>query len=116
MWPPGIQDLESITTWNCMHHQKLKNSVYHLLPQRKKDKFKASGVRTDVRRMEMVHHHDMSVEMSICLQVAQWEIQSLCIQLRNAEVTIRGYQRMVAGEASDLYASDIDTWSATSMA
>jgi hypothetical protein len=29
-------------------------------------------------------------------------------------VTIRGYQRMVAGKASDLYASDTYTWSATS--
>jgi hypothetical protein len=29
-------------------------------------------------------------------------------------VTVRAYQMMVAGEASDLYASDSCTWSATS--
>jgi hypothetical protein len=62
---------QAITAWNCTHHRKLKNSVYHLLPQRKKDKFKASGVGLDVSRMEMVHHQDVSVEMSIRMQDAQ---------------------------------------------
>jgi hypothetical protein len=59
--------------------------------------------------MVMVHHQDMSVEKSIRLQAAQEEIQSLCNQLKDSDVTIRGYQRMVAGEASDLYASDTYT-------
>jgi hypothetical protein len=62
----------------------------------------------------MVHHQDVAVEMSTRLQVAQQEIQKLCDQLRDSDVTIKGYQRMVAGEASDLYASDTYTWSATS--
>jgi hypothetical protein len=69
---------QAITTWNRTHHRKLKNSIYHLLPQRKKDKFKASGVRTDIPKIEMVHHQYVSMEMSIRLQVAQREIQSLC--------------------------------------
>jgi hypothetical protein len=60
-----------------MHHCRLKNSIYHLLPQRRKNKFKASGVRTGIPRMEMVHHQDVFVEMSICLQIARREIQSL---------------------------------------
>jgi hypothetical protein len=54
------------------------------------------------------------VEMSTRLQTAQQEIQKLCDQLRDSDVTVRAYQRMVAGEASDLYASDTCTWSATS--
>jgi uncharacterized protein (DUF305 family) len=54
----------------------------------------------------MVHHHDVAVEMSTCLQAAQQEIQKLHDQLRDSDATIRGYQRMVASEASDLYASD----------
>jgi hypothetical protein len=62
----------------------------------------------------MVHHQDVVVEMSTRLQVAQQEIQKLCDQLRDSDVTIKGYQRMVAGEASDLYASNTYTWSATS--
>jgi hypothetical protein len=107
---------QAITTYNRTHHDKLKNSIYHLLPQRKKNKFKTSGVKADVPRMVMVHHQDVSVEMSIRLQTAQREIQSLRNQLRDSDATIRGYQRMVAGEASDLYASDTDTWSATSTA
>jgi hypothetical protein len=47
---------QAITTWNRTHHHNLKNSIYHILPQRKKDKFKASGVKTDIPRIEMVHH------------------------------------------------------------
>jgi hypothetical protein len=38
----------------------------------------------------MVHEHEVSMEMSICVQVAQHEIQSLCDQLRNLDTTIRG--------------------------
>jgi hypothetical protein len=52
--------------------------------------------------------------MSTHLQTAQKEIQKLHDQLRDLDVTIRAYQRMVASEASDLYASDTCTWSATS--
>jgi hypothetical protein len=87
----------------------LRNTVYHLLPQRKKNKFKIFGVKADVPRMLMVHHQDVCVEMSTRLQDAQQEIQSLRDQLRDSNATIRGYQRMVAGEASDLYASDTCT-------
>jgi phosphoserine aminotransferase len=84
------------------------------LPQRKKNKFKASRVNADVPMMLMVHHQDVFVEMSTHLQTAQQEIQKLCDQLRDLDATIRAYQRMVAGEASNLYASDTCTWSATS--
>jgi hypothetical protein len=64
--------------------------------------------------MEMVHHQDVTVELSTCLLVPQCEIETLRIQLRNVDANIWGYMRMVDGQASDLYASDIDTWSATS--
>jgi hypothetical protein len=106
--------LQAITTYNHKYHDELKNTVYHLLPQRKKNKFKTSGVKADVPRMLMVHHQDVYVEMSNHLQVAQWDIQSLRDQLKDSNAIIRGYQRMVASEASDLYACDTYTWSATS--
>jgi hypothetical protein len=64
--------------------------------------------------MFMVHHQDVVVEMSTHLQIAQQEIQKLRDQLRDSDVTIRAYQRMVAGEANDLYASDTCMWSVTS--
>jgi hypothetical protein len=64
--------------------------------------------------MEMVHHQDMAVEMSTRLLTAQHEIETLRAQPRNADATIRGYRRMVDGQASDLYTSDTDTWIATS--
>jgi hypothetical protein len=34
-----------ITTYNRRYHEELKNTVYHLLPQRKKNKFRTSGSR-----------------------------------------------------------------------
>jgi hypothetical protein len=71
-------------------------------------------LKKDIPRMEMVHHQDVMVELSTRLLVAQREIETLHIQLRNADATIRGYMRMVEGQASDLYASDTDTWTVTS--
>jgi hypothetical protein len=64
--------------------------------------------------MEMVHHQDVAVELSTRLLTAQHEIETLRARLRNADTTIQGYMRMVEGQASDLYASDTDTWTATS--
>jgi hypothetical protein len=92
----------------------LQNCVHYLLPYRKKDQFKAYGVKSDIPRMEMVHHQDVTVELSTHLLVAQREIKTLRIQLWNTDATIRGYMRMVEGQANDLYASDTDTWTATS--
>jgi hypothetical protein len=64
--------------------------------------------------MEMVHHQDVTMELSTHLLAAQREIETLRIHLRNADATIRGYMRMVEGQASDLYTPDTDTWIATS--
>jgi hypothetical protein len=105
---------QTITSWVHSNKSRLQNFVHYLLLYTKKDQFKAYGVKKDIPRMEMVHHQDVTVELSTHLLVAQREIKTLCIQLRNADATIRGYMRMVEGQASDLYASDTDTWSATS--
>jgi hypothetical protein len=64
--------------------------------------------------MEMVHHQDVAAELSTHLLTAQQEIETLRAQLRTTDATIRGYRRMVEGQGSDLYASDTDTWTATS--
>jgi hypothetical protein len=106
---------QTITSWSHRNKDELQNSIHRLLPQWKKDKFKASGVKKDVPRMEMVHHQDVMMELSTHLLAAQREIESLRTQLRNSDATVQGYQRMVEGQASDLYASDTDTWSTTSM-
>jgi uncharacterized protein YukE len=103
---------QAITAYNHKYHDELRNTVYHLRPQRKKNKFKTSWVKANLSRMLMVHDRDESMEMSTHLQAAQQEIQSLHDQLRDLDATIRGYQTMVAGEASALYASDTSTWSA----
>jgi hypothetical protein len=72
-------------------------------------------VTKDVPRIDIVHHQDLTVELSTRLLAAQREIKSLHTQLRDSDTTIRGYQRMVEDQASDLCASDTNTWSATSM-
>jgi hypothetical protein len=64
----------AITTYNHRYHEEIKNTVYHLLPQRKKNKFKTSGVKADVPRMLMVHHQDVAVEMSTRLHAVDQEI------------------------------------------
>jgi hypothetical protein len=55
--------------------------VHYLLPYRKKDQFKAYGVKRDIPRMEMVHNQDVTVELSTHLLTAQHEIETLRIQL-----------------------------------
>jgi hypothetical protein len=65
---------QAITTYNRRYHKELKNIIYHLLPQRKKNRFKTSGVKADVPRTLMVHHQDVVVEMRTHLQAAQQEI------------------------------------------
>jgi hypothetical protein len=56
-----------------------------------------SGVKKDVPIMDMVHHQDVTVDLSTRLLAAQREIKSLRTQLWNSYATIRGYQRMVEG-------------------
>jgi hypothetical protein len=105
---------QAITSWVCSNKHRLQNSIHYLLPYRKKDQFEAYGVKNDIPKMEMVHHQDVTVELSTRLLAAQREIKTLHIQLWNADATIRGYMRMVEGQASDLYESNTDTWTATS--
>jgi hypothetical protein len=105
---------QGITSWVHSNKRRLQNSVHYLLPYRKKDQFKAYGVKKDIPRMEMIHHQDVTVDLSTHLLAAQCEIETLRIQLQNTDTTIRGYMRMIEGQASDLYASDTDTWIATS--
>jgi hypothetical protein len=46
----------AITSWVCSNKSWVQNSIHYLLPYRKKDQFKAYGVKKDIPRMEMVHH------------------------------------------------------------
>jgi hypothetical protein len=84
-------------SWVHSNKSRLQNSIHYLLPYRKKNQFKAYGVKKDVPRMEMVHHQDVMVELSAHLLAAQREIETLRIQLRYADATIRGYMGMVEG-------------------
>jgi hypothetical protein len=79
---------QAITSWVRSNKSQLQNSIHHLLPYRKKDQFKAYGVKKDVPNMEMVHHQDVTVELITCLLAAQRKIENLRIQLRNADATI----------------------------
>jgi hypothetical protein len=79
---------QAITSWVHSNKSRLQNSVHYLLPYRKKDQFKAYGVKKDIPRMEMVHHQDVTVELSTRLLATQREIETLRIQLRNVDATI----------------------------
>jgi hypothetical protein len=72
-YPDVVADAawQAITTYSQRYHDELRNTVYHLLPQRKRNQFMVSGVKADVPRMLMVHHQDVFVKMSTHLQTAQ---------------------------------------------
>jgi hypothetical protein len=53
---------QAITLWARRNKSWLQNSIHYLLPYRKKDQFKAYGVKKDISRMEMVHHQDVTVK------------------------------------------------------
>jgi hypothetical protein len=72
---------QAITSWFRSNKGGLQNSVHYLLPYRKKDQFKAYGVKGDIPQMGMVHHQDVAVELSTCLLTAQHEIETLRTQL-----------------------------------
>jgi hypothetical protein len=54
-------------------------------------------VKKDIPRMEMVHHQDVTLELSTRLLAAQRDIETPRIQLQNTDAIIRGYMRMVEG-------------------
>jgi hypothetical protein len=68
---------QAITSWVRSNKSWLQNSVHYLLPCRKKDQFKAYGVKRDIPHMEMIHHQDMAVEQSTHLLTAQHKIKTL---------------------------------------
>jgi hypothetical protein len=70
---------QAITSWVHSNKCRLQNTIHYLLPYRKKDQFKAYGVKKDIPRMEMVHHQDVMVELSTHLLAVQREIETLCI-------------------------------------
>jgi hypothetical protein len=70
---------QAITSWVRSNKSRLQNSIHYLLPYRKRDQFKAYGVKRDILRMEMVHHQDVTVELSTRLLAALHEIKTLSI-------------------------------------
>jgi hypothetical protein len=45
--------------------------MHHLNPQRKKNRLKVLGVKKDTPEMEMIHYHDMALELSARLLATQ---------------------------------------------
>jgi hypothetical protein len=72
---------QAMTPWVRSNKHQLQNSVHYFLPYRKKDQFKAYGVRKDIPRIEMVDHQDVMVELSTRRLATQREIESLRSQL-----------------------------------
>jgi hypothetical protein len=65
---------QALTSRNCSWHRDLKNSIYALYPQRKKDAFKISRVALQIFRGAMSHNTSLSQDLSDHLLVAQREI------------------------------------------
>jgi hypothetical protein len=88
---------QAITSWVCSNKSRLQNSIHRLLPYRKKDQFKAYGVKKDIPRMETVHHQDVLVELHPSVGCSVRDLDSLHL------ATERGchhpHMRMVDGQA-----------------
>jgi hypothetical protein len=66
---------QAITSWVYSNKSRLQNTVHYLLPYRKKDQFKAYGVKRDIPQIEMVHHQDVAAEPSTRLLTTQHEVE-----------------------------------------
>jgi hypothetical protein len=97
---------QALTSWNHSRHNDLKNSIYALYPQRKKDAFKISRVDPQIFRGAMSHSTSLSLDLSILLLAAQRQIHYLRSRLADTEDTLCAHQRMQAGQDSDFYSSD----------
>jgi hypothetical protein len=65
---------QALTSWVRSNKSRLQNSIHCLLPYKNKGQFKVYGVMKDVSRMEMVHHQDVTVELSTHLLGSQRKI------------------------------------------
>jgi hypothetical protein len=90
-------------SWNRSRHRDLKDSIYTLYPQRKKDAFKISRVDPQIFSGAMSHNTSLLLDLSDCLLVAQREIHYLRPQLADIEDTLCAHQRMQAGQDNYLY-------------
>jgi hypothetical protein len=68
-------------SWNHYWHRGLKNSIYALYPQRKKDAFKISRMDSQMFREAMPHSMSLSLDLSERLLAAQREIHYLRTRL-----------------------------------
>jgi hypothetical protein len=62
----------------------------------------------------MSHSMSLSLDLSDCLLATQREIHYLRTRLADPEETLCARQRMQAGQDSDFYSLDQDTWTVTS--
>jgi hypothetical protein len=85
----------ALSSWNRSLHRDLKDSIYALYPQRKKDAFKISRVDPSIFRGAMGHTTSLSLDLSDRLLDAQREIHYHRTQLADTE-----YDRTTSGRGS----------------
>jgi hypothetical protein len=104
---------QAMTSFNHTRQDKLKDSVYSLFPRRK-NTFKFSRVKIDVPKTMIIHSQNLNIQLSSRLNIALNEIHFLRTQLRDSEKTMSSYERIIHDQYSDLFSSDIETWTTTS--
>jgi hypothetical protein len=97
---------QALTSWHYSRHRDLKNSIYALYPQRKKDAFKISRVDPQIFIGAVSHNMILSLDLSSRLLIAQRDIHYLRVDI---EDTLCAHQRMYAGQDSEFYYLDQDT-------
>ena len=109
---------EAVTSIGHTLREKLETSTFSHIPRRKPGtrEYIVSPVGPYVYPQEMVRTQDIAVELSNSKLKLQEENHTLCKRLRDTESTLRAHIRMRTGEDSDIYSSNIKTWTATSPA
>jgi hypothetical protein len=79
---------QALMSWNRSRHRDLKDSIYALYPQRKKDAFKISRVDLQIFRGAVSHNMSLSLDLSDRLLAAQREIHYLLTRQVDIEDTL----------------------------
>ena len=109
---------EAITYICKTYRHRLGHTSFSLFPRRRSGSsvlsFSQAGEHTTVRAA--ARGQDLILDLSVRLDAYQQENNFLRDRLLKMESLARAYMRLQRGEASDLYSSDQDTWTANSPA
>ena len=107
---------EAMTVLSHTFRRFLAGTGYSYIPRRRSGSRRYTGgaLGPGVPQVAVMHCQDIAVAQSDRITALQGEIRTLRDRLATTEASYRARLRVQDGEASDLYTSDRETWTATS--